>query len=301
MSLSTSIADRPVIIECAVSGGQAPNSPWTLEEMSTDIEAVFRSGASVVHNHPGEGASGLNGSDFYRDAWRPVLDARPDALIYPTISVEGDFSRRWDHHALLKEQAGLRIAAVDPGSVNLGGADDDGLPVERDWVYGNSPAYIRWMMDRCVELELAPTFPIFEPGFLRVVLAYYWNDRLPRGAMIRFYFSGPARPQGKQRGVVTTSMPPTRLSLDAYLAMMEGCDVPWSVTVYGGDLADSELPRYAVELGGHLRVGREDFRDWHGNRTPSNEELVREMVDVCNEVGRPIATCAQAAAILGIP
>jgi uncharacterized protein (DUF849 family) len=156
-------------------------------------------------------------------------------------------------------------------------------------------------MDRCAELQLGPTFAIFEPGFLRVVRAYYWRGKMPPGAMVRLYFSGPARETEDQRGVVTTGLPPTKVSLDAYLAMLEGCDLPWSVTVYGGDLADSELPRLALERGGHLRVGLEDFRDWYGERTPTNEELVREMVRVCNEVGRPVASCGQAAEIIGLP
>jgi uncharacterized protein (DUF849 family) len=120
------------------------------------------------------------------------------------------------------------------------------------------------------------------------------------GAMIRLYFSGPAEPS-RRRGVVTFGLPPTRTSLDAYLAMLEGCDLPWSVAVLRGDLADSELPRLALERGGHLRVGLEDFFDWSGERTPTNEELVREMVALCDAAGRPVASINDACELLGIP
>ena len=53
---------------------------------------------------------------------------------------------------------------------------------------------------------------IFEPGFLRVALAYHAAGRLPP-AKIQLYFGGPALPFG---------LPPTASSLDAYLAMLEG-------------------------------------------------------------------------------
>jgi uncharacterized protein (DUF849 family) len=49
--------------------------------------------------------------------------------------------------------------------------------------------------------------------------------------------------------------------------------------------------------GGHLRVRLEDH---FGDRQPSNVELVREVVELCAEVGRPDATPAQSCAILGV-
>ena len=59
------------------------------------------------------------------------------------------------------------------------------------------------------------------------------------------------------------------------------------------------LPRLALELGGHLHVGIEEFYD--PDRSPTNEELLAEAVALCQEVGRPIATCAEAAEMLGFP
>jgi uncharacterized protein (DUF849 family) len=93
-------------------------------------------------------------------------------------------------------------------------------------------------------------------------------------------------------------LPPTRRSLDAYLAMLEGHDLPWAVAVIGGDVVESGLARLALERGGHVRVGLEDYA---GPRTPSNAELVREVVSLAAAVGRPVATTAEAAHILGLP
>ena len=74
--------------------------------------------------------------------------------------------------------------------------------------------------------------------------------------MIRFYFGGAV---AEANGDYWFGLPPTEPSLEAYLAMLDGCPIPWSVAVLGGDLFDSDLPRYALELGGHLRVGLEDY------------------------------------------
>ena len=119
---------------------------------------------------------------------------------------------------------------------------------------------------------------------------------MPRGALVKLYFGGD---EGYLGGTgVTFGLPPTAPSLEAYLAMLEGCDLPWSVAVLGGDVIASGLARLALERGGHLRVGLEDHA---GRRRPTNEELVREAAALVRATGRRVATCAEAARILGLP
>ena len=93
-------------------------------------------------------------------------------------------------------------------------------------------------------------------------------------------------------------LPPTRAALDAYLDMLDGSALPWAVAVIGGDVVDSGMAKLALERGGHLRVGLEDYA---GARRPRNIELVEEAVALARAVGRPVASCAQAAAMLGLP
>jgi 3-keto-5-aminohexanoate cleavage enzyme len=68
------------------------------------------------------------------------------------------------------------------------------------------------------------------------------------------------------------------------------------VAVLGGDIFESDLPALALERGGHLRVGLED----HKGRTVTNEELVAEAVAVIEKSGRPLASCAETTALLGL-
>jgi len=167
-------------------------------------------------------------------------------------------------------------------------------------VYANSFGDIRYQAELCERLALGPSMAIFEPGWLRAALAWHRAGRLPRGAMVKLYFGGENGypTTGSERGGAPFGLPPTLRALDAYGELLDGADLPWSVAVIGGDLLASPVARAALERGAHLHVGLEDFA---GPRTPANEELVREAVALCEDVGRPVAGCDEAAAILDLP
>jgi uncharacterized protein (DUF849 family) len=98
---------------------------------------------------------------------------------------------------------------------------------------------------------------------------------------------------------VSFGLPPTEHALLAYLELLEGTGLPWSVSVWGGDLFETPVARRALELGGHLHVGLEEH--FHPERKPTNEELVREAAALAAAVGRPVATTADAERMLGLP
>jgi 3-keto-5-aminohexanoate cleavage enzyme len=78
--------------------------------------------------------------------------------------------------------------------------------------------------------------------------------------------------------------------------MLGDTQVPWAVAVLGGSVLDTPIARVALERGGHLRVGIEDWDDG-----PSNVEQVAAAVACCAEVGRRVATVAEAGQLLGLP
>jgi uncharacterized protein (DUF849 family) len=157
---------------------------------------------------------------------------------------------------------------------------------------------IRASFELCAKRGLGPSLAIYEPGFLRTTLAWYRAGKLPAGAMVKLYFGGDYGLFSKQPGV-SFGLAPTPAALDAYLDLLDGVALPWSVSVWGGDLFATPIARRALELGGHLHVGLEEHFDPADK--PTNEELVRKAVSLCNEVGRPVATCADAARILDLP
>ncbi|MFT4581963.1 MAG: 3-keto-5-aminohexanoate cleavage enzyme [Gammaproteobacteria bacterium] len=291
--------NKPVIIEVALNGAtrksRNPNVPISINELTTDALECLRAGAQIIHQHddlgkPGElgGASPQVMADKAAEFYRAVYAEVDDALLYPTSNWPGDIEARWSHQLILSDAKLLRMAFVDPGSVNLGGFAGDGRPkVESSMVYSHSVADIEWMFDHCRRRNLAPNMAIFEPGFLRNALAHEKAGSLPRGAFIKLYFSDR----------LTFGFPPMKSALDAYLELLEGSSLPWAVAVLGGDVIESGMARWALEAGGHLRLGLEDYA---GSSKPSNLELLTAAIDLCGQLGRPIATRLQAAAMLGL-
>jgi uncharacterized protein (DUF849 family) len=72
--------------------------------------------------------------------------------------------------------------------------------------------------------------------------------------------------------------------------------LPWAVALLGGSILDTPVARAALERGGHLRVGLEDWDDG-----PPNVEQVEAAAGLGTGVGRPVATIDEAAAILDLP
>jgi uncharacterized protein (DUF849 family) len=80
--------------------------------------------------------------------------------------------------------------------------------------------------------------------------------------------------------------------------MMGDCDLPWLVSSFNDDCVGCGIAEEAIRLGGHVQVGLEPYG---GGRAPSNVELVKEVVGLAKQYGRPIATPAMAAEILNLP
>jgi uncharacterized protein (DUF849 family) len=179
----------------------------------------------------------------------------------------------------------------DPGSVNLG-SSRDGLP-SGSFVYANSFDAIAEQMRLGRELGLGPSIAVYEPGFLRAVLAYHLAGTLPAGSFVKLYLSAAQGLTGTPFG-----LPPTATALAAYRELLDGTGLPWAVSAVGDDLVRTDVCRVALDAGGHLHVGLEFYG---GERTPANVELVLEAAGACVAAGRPVATCREAAAILRLP
>jgi uncharacterized protein (DUF849 family) len=297
------VAESKLIIEAAINGvaskSRNPNVPTTPEEIAREALACFAAGAAIVHNHVDRGATTpAEIAARQLEGWRPVLAERPDAILYPTIGFGETPEARFGHVPLLVESCGLRVSVLDPGSVNLGATGEDGLPGSGfDYVYKNDYAVIRHAVDLCARHGLGPSIACFEPGFVRTTLAYHRAGRLPAGAFVKFYFGGEYDYLGGRPGGATFGLPPTEKALDAYLEMLDGSGLAWAVAVIGGDVVETGLARLALERGGHVRVGLEDFG---GPRMPGNAELVEEVVSLAKRAGREVASCGEASAMLGL-
>lgn len=292
----------PVIIEAAINGmterGRNPHVPLLPEEISRDTIACVEAGAAIVHSHIDlPNASPAEAAQRYLEGWSGAREQYRDLILYPTLGSGASLEERYGHHSLLAERGAIRMGVIDPGCVNLGGADDDGLPAPARHAYVNTFSDIRYVFSECERLGLGPSIAIYEPGFLRVALAYQRAGRMPPGAMVKLYFGGEYGYSGWPRRGISFGLPPTVAALEAYLEMIGDSGLVWSAAVMGGDLFEGDLARVVLERGGHLHVGLEDFA---ARRAPSNAELVAGAAALAAEAGRPVAGIAEAAHILGL-
>ncbi len=291
----------PLIIEVALNGGtpkkRNPHVPVTPAEITADALATMEAGAAIVHSHIERfELTGDAAVERYLEGYAPVLAARPDAIIWGTVAAAKGVEARFGHYRGLAA-AGMRMGAFDPGSVNLGSEGPDGLP-GMSIVYSTSFDEIAGLVALVDEARLGPAIAIYEPGWLRTTLAYEKAGRLPAGAFVKLYFNGRYNFIDGKRSNIAFGLPPTQTALDAYLELLAGSKLPWAVAAIGDCVIDTGLARLAIERGGHVRVGLEDFG---GERQPTNVALVEEVVALAKAAGRKIATPAEAARILGLP
>ncbi len=287
----------PVIIEAAINGTTSrdrnPSVPRTPEEIAEEAIRCIEAGASIIHNHNDDPVLDMvtraHAAGPYVEAWRPVLERHPGVFLYPTMTGGGPHTtveERYGHIPKIADAGVLRMGIVDPGSVNLGGFDADGAPSASEIVYLNSAADIRHMVDTCTALGVPVSFSIFDGSFMRTAVAYIRSGRIRHGGQIKIFFGSDFAPFG---------IPATPAGLEAYLDILGDCPLPWSVALPGGDILENEVGRLALERGGHLRVGLEDYA---GKGEPTNLEIIERTAKLIDEVGRTIATPAQTAELM---
>lgn len=295
-----SVSDHPpLIIEASLNGAASkdhnPAVPYSDEEIVADAIACMDAGAALIHNHTDEGIFGGTGkldTERYARPWRELLRHRPNAILTPTMPVgqEGvSVEDRYQHIRSMAEEGLLAQGLCDPGSFNITLRGEDGLFAPTTYLYRNDTQDSHYYVETCRELNIGMSISIFEPSFLKFIMAFRQSGTLPAGSMIKLYFASEDLPFG---------LLPTRSSLDAYLDMLGDWDVPWSVSAFGDDCVACGLAGEAITRGGHVQVGLEPYG---GDRKPSNVELVNEVVALANDLGREVATPEQAAAILGLP
>ncbi len=277
------IDSAPLIINAALTGNvprkrDNPAVPITAEEIATDARRCFEAGATIVHLHvrDDEGRP-THRPDVFTDAISRMREACPELIVCATTS--GRVDPAFDARAPVLELTGeLKpdLASLALGSFNF--------PKQ---VSISEPETICRLAERMLERGIVPELEVFDLGMIDYA-KHLIGKRLLRPP---FYFNLLLGSLG------TLAATPFNLAL---LAMSLPERSVWSA----GGIGRFQLPvnSMAITIGGHARTGLEDslFMDAEKTRPASNPALVERLVALARDVGREIATPAQAREIVGL-
>lgn len=289
-----------VILEVAINGetrkARNPNAPRSPQEIAADGLACLAGGAGLIHNHIDDPLlEGEAAADEYGRGWSAILESEPDAILCPTMAASAGIEGRIAHFPTCARRHGARMAPLDPGSMNmpLSGGSATSANV---MAYTNSYETIERVLDELGRLGLGASMGIYEPGFLRAAVAFHRAGKMPPGSLVKLYFFG-GRNYFDGQECVGFGLEPSASALEAYLEILGGSGLPWAAAVVGGCLIETGMAKLALERGGHIRLGLEDYA---GDRTPSNRELLDEVVGLARSLGRAPAGSAGTARLLGL-
>jgi 3-keto-5-aminohexanoate cleavage enzyme len=301
----TSVTDKPVILECAINGGTTkarnPLAPGTLAEHTEEVIRCLDAGATIIHMHSNQANEDVKlAAQPYIDIYRPVWKKHPGAILYATANFDPVIYNRerraWPgkvqcgHQRILAEEGICNMVLFDTGVVPIGVYDNEGVPGPDSafWWYGFWPDDVKYILKTCKDTGAGASISVFEPGWMKNVVAMAKAGTIPRGSKLNIYFAAENMP---------LCAPPTVEAFELYMKMMEGFDFKWAVGYIGNkSVMDTPLARMALERGGSFRVGLEDWP----NGT-SNVEQLKRAKEIVNSVGRPIVTGAEAIKYLDIP
>jgi 3-keto-5-aminohexanoate cleavage enzyme len=251
---------------------QTPHLPITPEQLGETAALCQAAGASMIHVHC-RNDDGSNTADVgrFRDALAAIR-AKSDLIVQFTTggAIGMTVAERAGPLQLRPEMASLTC-----GTVNFG-----------EDVFENSFPIMRGILAEILRYGVRPELEIFDAGHLSNAkrLAAEGLPMFP--AHVDFVLGVPGGLDASVRNLVHL--------VDA---LPEGCT--WSVAAIGRD--QLSMATVAIAMGGHVRVGLEDNIYYSRGRLARNDELVGRVARIATELGRPVASPAEARELLGLP
>ena len=277
-------SEMPVVIEAAITPLRFGEAVQSMQETIDESRACLAAGAAIIHHHHDFSAPREEGIRQMVGIQAGILEAFPGALMYSDYLKGTGIWDKTAHFRPLHDAGALRMVPLDPAIVQVGKLDKDGLPSDSHvagLTFAESAEVVKFARETNVPMSIS----IYEPGNLRWAHAYAKAGMFPAGSMIKFFFGGPYTIGLHKVPGVNFGMHPTKAALDIYLSMMEGMEMPWIVSCLAGVLLETPLAQYALECGGHLRIGIEDAA---GGSEMTNVESVKAAIDLAAKVGRPV-------------
>lgn len=269
-----------LIITAAICGAEVTKAqnefvPYTVEEMVAESRRAYDAGAAILHIHVRQD-DGTPTQD--RERFRVVMDAiraeLPDVIMIPSTGGAVGMS---PEERLQATELFPEMATLDCGTCNFG-----------DEIFDNTMPTMRAFGKRMIENGIKPEYECFEMGHLDTILTMAKKGEVP-GAPMQFNFV--------LNVAGCTPFTPKNL---AWLVDAIPADSTWTGTGVGR--AAFPMAATTIVMGGNVRVGFEDnIYLGRGEKARSNGELVEKVVRISRELGRDIASSAEARQILSLP
>lgn len=270
----------PCIICVAITGSvptkaDNPAVPVTIAEQVESTHEAFEAGASIAHLHVRD------------DEGKPTSDPERFARL---------------KEGLERHCPGMIIQFSTGGRSGAGQARGGMLPLRPDMasltvgsnnfptrVYENPPDLVDWLASEMIAYDIKPEIEAFDLSHIVQAAKMAADGRLKSPLYVQFVMG------------VKNAMPADAEIFDFYIRTLKRLapDAQWC----GAGIGPNQivLNEWCISRGGHARTGLEDnVRLDRNTLAPSNAALVRRTVAVCEKYGRPVATPAQARAILGL-
>ena len=266
-----------LIITAAICGAEVtkennPNIPYTVEEIGKEAEAAYKAGASIIHSHVrNDDGTPTQDKARFKACMDEIRKRCPDVIIQPSTGGAVGMS---DEERLQPVELGPEMATLDCGTLNFGG----------DEIFVNTETTIKNFGKVMIEKDVKPEIEVFDKGMVDLAIRYHKQGFIKAPMHFDFVLGVQMNATVRDLAFLVHSLP-------------EGST--WTVSGVGRH----EMPMAvaAIIMGGHARVGFEDnVYIEKGVLAESNAQLVEKVVRLANELGREVATPAEAREILGL-
>jgi uncharacterized protein (DUF849 family) len=272
-----------------------PNVPYSPAEIAADATTCRAAGASIMHFHARKpDGSPEHDAATYADTVRRVRE-KSDILVHPTLGYvtnDGAAEGRLDHILAMARdpETGPHFAPMDMGSLNVDRYNEQARRFETvDLIYRNSTRTLTYFGEQIRGAGLKPYLVSWNIGFTRYISAFMDMGLLDPPAFICFCLTDNTWLGGH---------PGTLRGLQAHIDFLPAdkrCE--WTVVNFGGNLFS--LAGAIIAQGGHVSIGLGDYT-YPELGTPTNAELVGRVAQLSRELGREVATPAEAKSILAM-
>ncbi len=272
-----------LIITAAICGAEVtkehnPNVPYTVEEIAREAKSAYDAGASIIHLHVREDdGTPTQDKNRFKECIDAIRKVCPDVIIQPSTGGAVGMTDMERLQSTEVEEESLKhpeMATLDCGTCNFGG----------DEIFINTDNTIKTFGKTMMERGVKPEIEVFDKGM--VDIAIRMNKKGYIASPMHFDFVLGVQMSASVRDLVFISE-----------------SIPHGSTWTVAGIGRHEIPMAAaaIVMGGHVRVGFEDnIYIEKGVVAKSNGELVEKVVRIAKELGREIATPAEARQILGL-